>query len=211
MYQRLQYILGTYKYKTPLNYNFRRVMSLRFLRRRFFQSVERVLEEHVVSGLFLGSRGVHRVVLPLLLLVLAHVRAPGVVEPGQAAEAAPADHAAERSLAAEPVGPQRVRLWPRGLVGHGRRLVRQVRVAAGGGRRRRRGAVERGAPPRGGHVVVVLPLVGGDHGAQVVGRALHVLPHGATGRGALVVAPADTKAARTISTSTRDTHARSHQ
>lgn len=75
MYQRLQYILGTYKYKTPLNYNFRRVMSLRFLRRRFFQSVERVLEEHVVSGLFLGSRGVHRVVLPLLLLVLAHVRA----------------------------------------------------------------------------------------------------------------------------------------
>ena len=54
--------------------------------------------------------------------------------------------------------------------------------------RRRRRRAARGAAAH-GHVVVVLALVSGDHGARVVGRALHVLPHGATHRGALVVAP----------------------
>lgn len=45
-----------------------------------------------------------------------------------------------------------------------------------------------GAVERGGHVVVMLALVGRDHRAQVL---LHVLPHRAPGRGALVVAPAN--------------------
>ena len=156
-------------------------------------SVEHRLREkrHVLSGLLLGPRRVHGVVLPLLLLVLAHVRAHRVVEAGGEREAAAALRRrasgaveAERALPAEPV------LLPRLVVGHAR-LRREV--VAGVVRGRRRGTVERGAAPRGGHVVVVLALVRGDHGAQVVGRALHVLAHRAAGRRALVVAPAVTR------------------
>jgi hypothetical protein len=73
-----------------------------------------------------------------------------------------------------------------GLAAAGHHGCRQKRL---GGRRvrRRRGAA--GGSAAHGHVVVVLALVGGDHGAVVVRRALHVLPHGAPRRRALVVAP----------------------
>jgi len=173
-------------------------------------SVEHRLREkrHVVTGLLLGPRRVHGVVLPLLLLVLAHVRTHRVVEPGggerEAAAAlrrrAGAAAEAERALTAEPV-----LLLPR-LVRHARLRREVVAGVVRGRRRRRRGPVECGAATRRGHVVVVLALVRGDHGAQVVRRALHMLAHRAPGRRALVVAPAVTRKTFTMSKKSSHLH-----
>jgi hypothetical protein len=74
-------------------------------------------------------------------------------------------------------------------------LMMIAELAAAGGhqgpgtRRRSSSSSSAGGAAAHGHVVVVLALVRGDHGALVVGRALHVLPHRAPRRGALVVAP----------------------
>jgi hypothetical protein len=69
------------------------------------------------------------------------------------------------------------------VVGRRERLEGVGVVVPGGGR----WCGGRGAAD--GDVVVVLALVGGDHGARVVGRALHVLADGAASSRALVVAP----------------------
>jgi hypothetical protein len=126
-------------------------------------------ERHVVVPRFVhGSGGVVHGVALLARCVRVR-RAHRVAEPGEG-ESAALGSPHRRAVADEHVG--RHHDAAALVVAHGRCV--------------QPGAV---APARRRHVVVVLALVGGDHRARVVARALHVLAHRAPGRGALVVAP----------------------
>lgn len=72
---------------------------------------------------------------------------------------------------------------------HSRRPNGRIGVGRSGARQRPVYGVVTAATC-GRDVVVVLPLVGGDHGPEVMGCALDVLSYGAPGVCALIVAPA---------------------